>query len=213
MAVFFYVQKFLCNQKKAVKSKRFDCIDTFIVDVEKDNEYVVFNKSSEKSTSFTEITLDENFFEVFKTVNDVKTYIEQTFLDDDISVIVQSINNEDDDLNIKCNLISSNTSSEETISLSHYLNDIDAYAVINKKIQYITSLDDISYNNYVYADGKITKYDKDVHNIDDLICENKLNYVTVTLIPNSMQEKFDSFYEALGDYGEAVDKFDDLDKD
>lgn len=203
---------FMLSNNIQIKSKRFDCVDTFIVDVEKDNEYVVFNKSSEKSTSFTEITLDEKFFEVFKTANDVKTYIEQTFLDDDISVIVQSINDEDGDLNIKCNLISSNASSEETISLSHYLNDIDAYAVINKKIQYITSLDDISCNNYVYADGKITKYDKDVHNIDDLIFENKLNYVTVTLIPNSMQEKFDSFYEALGDYGEAVDKFDDFDR-
>jgi len=70
---------FMLSNNIKIKSKRFDCIDTFIVDVEKDNEYVVFNKSSEKSTSFTEITLDENFLKYLKLQTMLKHILSKPF--------------------------------------------------------------------------------------------------------------------------------------
>ncbi len=200
---------FMLSDSIKIKTKRFDSPDTIIVDVEKNNDYVVFDKCDEKRSSFTEITLDATFFQVFKAANDVKEYIEQTFLDDDISIVIQD-KKDDGDVNIECSLISHNIAGEETISLSCYLKEIEAYAAINKKVQYTQSLDDISNNNYVYKDGKITKYDSNIHNINDYIYDNALNYITVTLIPECLRVKFESFYEALDDYQEVIDKFEDL---
>lgn len=207
-----FLSCFMLSNNIRIKSKRFDSSDTLIVDAEKGNEYVIFNKSCEESTSFTKITLDETFFEIFKTVNDVKNYIEQTFLDDDIPIIIQSTPNENNSTNIKCNLISLKIPGKEIASLSPYLNGIEVSASLRKKIQYITSLDDISYNNYIYKNDRIIKYDASIHNINELISKNELNYVTVTFIPRCMREKFELLCEAFGDYKEAVDKFTSFDR-
>lgn len=204
---------FMLSNNVQIKSKRFDQADTIIVDIEKDNEYVVFSKSSERRSSFTEIILDETFFEVFPTVELVKSYIEETFLDSSISIRIQKVESNNEFEKIKCDLLSLTSEEKDDICLNKYLKDIEAYIMMNRNIDFIQSLDDISYtNNYIYENGKLSKYDSSKHNIDNFISNNQLNFATITFIPNSMQEKFNSYCEALDDYADAIEKIGDLDR-
>lgn len=204
---------FMLSNNVQIKSKRFDSADTIIVDIEKDNEYVVFSKSSERRSSFTEIILDETFFEVFPTAELVKSYIEETFLDSSININIQNVDSNNEFEKIKCDLLSLTSEGKEDICLNKYLNDIEAYTIISKNINFIQSLDDFSYShNYVYENGKFSKYDPSKHNIDNFISNNRLNFATITFVPNSMQEKFDSYCEVLDDYADVIDKFEDLDR-
>lgn len=203
---------FMLSDTVKIKTKRFDSRDTYVVDVEKNNEYVIFNKVLDNAISFTEITLDKMFFEVFNSVDDIKSYIEKTFLADGIDIIIQIIDKNGKCLDVKCDLMAFDLDKDDKICISKYLDGIEAYASINKKVRFIDSLHYLSGNNYIYINGELLKYDSNTHNIDDLIYDNELNYVTATLITKSLQEKLDSFYEALDDYEEAVEKLNDIEE-
>lgn len=201
-----FLSCFMLSNNVQIRSKRFDSDDTIIIDIEKDNEYVVFSKSSEHRPSFTEIILDETFFNAFPSKESVISYIEETFLNSSIDITIKSIEASNEQNSYKCNLLSLTSTGKDDICLTKYLNNFEAYATINKNLEYIKTLDDYSNTNYIYENNRFSKYDASKHNIDKLIIENELTYITIVFIPNSMSEKLESYYEALGDYKEAIEK-------
>ncbi|MBO5369295.1 MAG: ATP-binding protein [Clostridia bacterium] len=201
---------FMLSNNIHIKTKRFDSEDTITVDIEKDNEYVVFNKTITSELSFTEISLDDTFFSVFNSIDQVKFYIETMFLNDDIEIYIQYLENGEEH-SIKCDMIDLNTI-ENHECLSKYLKGIDLCVEMSNNVQYIKTLDDISECNYVYKDGKLIKYNSAIHNINDLVFENKLHCATITFIPSCEGDKLEYYIEALDDYTEAIERMEGLDK-
>lgn len=206
-----FLSCFMLSDEVKVITRYYKSADRYLIHLEKNDEYTSLSKVEDHTMEGTEIILNhENFMRVFKgETGNVVGFMTKYFLTDDIQVEVYN--------NSNVPILISNNLKPDTvpeglikIDLKDYLKDIEGYALLKKKRDYISSIDDIDFRGTLYQytpEGmKIVKDNADI-DIDKFIVGSELKYYNIPLVSREMENDFLSIFK-YNDLQDTIDKLD-----
>lgn len=208
-----FLSCFMLSDEVKVITRYYKSSEKYLILLEKNNEYTSLTKQENHSLDGTEIILNyKNFIEIFdnKPFN-VVDFMNRYFLTDDIQVEVYV--NSNDPILIS-NSLKIDTIPEGLIKIDfkNYLTDIEGYALIKKKKDYVSTIKDIDFKGTLYQyslDGIIIVEDTADINIDNFIIDSKLKYYNIPLVTDEMENDFLSILK----YNDLEDTIDKLERD
>lgn len=204
---------FMLSNNVEVVTKRYDEHKVNEVSIEKDSEFICLTQKDDLRLQGTDIILDyKEFSEVFKDIDAIKRFVEVTFLDNEIPIIIC----ENDGINyndIKCNLVKLKEEEKDIIRLDNYLNNMLGYVDIKyRNMKFIKNLSQIPEDDiaecYVYDGYELKKEDDfECLNISELISgDDSIFYISIPIINEEVYDDFKKAYDVLDDYEEALEK-------
>lgn len=206
-----FLSCFMLSDDVKVITRHYKSADRYLIHLEKNDEYTSLSKVEDHTLEGTEIILNhENFMRVFKgETGNVVGFMTKYFLTDDIQLELY------DNSNVP--IVISNNLKPDTVpeglikvELKDYLKDIEGYALLKKKRDYVSSIDDIDFRGTLYQyspEGlKIVKNTADI-DIDSFIVGSELNYYNIPLVSKEMENDFLSILK-YNDLLETIDKLD-----
>lgn len=206
---------FMLSNNVKVYSKRYDDSKLNIIELESNSEYICLTQSIQNRKQGTDITLDlQEFKYVFGNVSKVKDFIEKNFIDCGIPIkIVKRTDGVTTE--IRCNMVEIKNNSNTVARLDMYLKDIEGYIDLTSvSIDTIKSLDQVDGNeSYIYLVGRDKLISSEISKttINDFIVDNKISYLRIPIITDSISDDFNKYLDVLDDYHEALNKLDDID--
>lgn len=144
-----FLASFMLSDSLKVRTRDYRESNILEVDIFKDNEYVSIKEQENVNFSGTEIHLNyEQFFKVFKSIEDVKEYIKDNFLIQNFEIIIEGTN---------IQAVSDRTGYNQVINLSEYLEGVDVKLYTFKPLEanFVEYLDEIKRGDILYCfDGK-----------------------------------------------------------
>lgn len=211
-----FLSCFMLSDNVKVITRHYKGKDKYLIELEKGNEWTSLTESEDVSFDGTEVILDyKNFIEVFenKTQN-VKTFLNKYFLTDGVDF--ELIDKSNKDISKIINPVILSTPLEKgliKIELNNYIKDIDGYALIKPKSEFIKKFEDINFPGtlYKYDDefGLQEVNDFSTLSIDDYIVGKEINYLSIPLIEDHNEEDFRSGMKFTNDdIDEVINKMD-----
>ena len=208
-----FLSCFMLSDEVKVITRYYKSSEKYLILLEKNSEYTSITKQENHSLDGTEIILNyKNYIEVFddKTYN-VVDLMKRYFLTDDIQVEVYVNSNEPISIS---NSLKIETIPEGLIKidLKNYLTDIEGYALIKKKKDYVSTIKDIDFKGTLYRyslDGIIIVEDTTEIKIDNYIIDSELKYYNIPLVTDDMENDFLSILK----YNDLEDTIDKLERD
>ncbi len=211
-----FLSCFMLSDDVKVITRHYKGKDRYLIELEKGNEWTSLTESEDVSFDGTEVILDyKNFMEVFENKpQNVKTFLNKYFLTDgvDFELIDKSIK----EISKIINPVILSTPLEKgliKIELNNYIKDIDGYALIKPKSEFIKKFEDINFPGTLY------KYDDEVGlqevndfstlSIDDYIVGKEINYLSIPLVEDHNEDDFRSGMKFTNDdIDEVINKMD-----
>lgn len=211
-----FLSCFMLSDNVKVITRHYKGKDKYLIELEKGNEWTSLTESEDVSFDGTEVILDyKNFIEVFENKSqNVKAFLNKYFLTDgvDFELIDKSIK----EISKIINPVIHSTPLEKgfiKIELNNYIKDIDGYAIIKPKSEFIKKFEDINFPGTLY------KYDDEVGlqevndfstlSIDDYIVGKELNYLSIPLVEDHNEDDFQSGMKFTNDdIDEVINKMD-----
>lgn len=200
---------FMLSDNVIVKAKHYTQNVINEVEIERASEYICLSCTESIKTQGTEVVLNYNsFVNVFANkIDRVKSFIEENFLIDDVNIrfiIVENGEHQKIICSSKPNIKSSRN------SLKDYLHGIDANVVIKDNYKYIDRLKELTDGSsnevYIYDERDNSLSQDEEVNINDFICDDRVMFLKIPIIDDSLAEKFNKLIEALEDWDEAYEK-------
>jgi len=207
----------MLSDEVKVSTRHYKSTQRYLIELEKGNEWTSINKTDDVSFDGTEVILNyTNFFGVFKNdFKNVKKFLMTYFLTDGIEFelidksakIIEKIDNP----------IKLTTPLEKgfvKIDFQDYLNDIEGYALIKSKSEFIKKFADIKFHGTLYKyneeEGLVEVEDISSLNIDDYINEKQIKYLSIPIVEYDIEDDFQNGMKFTdGDIDEVIDKLDD----
>lgn len=211
-----FLSCFMLSDNVKVITRHYKGKDKYLIELEKGNEWTSLTESEDVSFDGTEVILDyKNFIEVFENKSqNVKAFLNKYFLTDgvDFELIDKSIK----EISKIINPVIHSTPLEKgfvKIELNNYIKDIEGYAIIKPKSEFIKKFEDINFPGTLY------KYDDEVGlqevndfstlNIDDYIVGKEINYLSIPLVEDHNEDDFQSGMKFTNDdIDEVINKMD-----
>lgn len=179
---------FMLSNNIKVITRYFNQPDKYIIEIEKGNEYTSMLKSEDVEFEGTEVVFNfTEFISVFNNeIKNVSNFLTKFFITDEIELELIDVVSKT--TNKIINLINTDIKPEKgiAINLNDYLNDIEGYAVVKLKDNFIRGFQDVSFkgNLYLYDhDNGLTRVeDFSTINITDYLVDNKLKYYELPII-------------------------------
>ncbi|WP_269235632.1 HD domain-containing protein [Flavobacterium flavigenum] len=208
-----FLSCFMLSDEVKVITRYYKSSDRYLINLEKNNEYTSLTKAEDHSLDGTEIILNyKNFINVFENNSaKVVAFMNKYFLTDDIQVELY------DNSNVPI-LISNNLKTVTVpdglikIDLSNYLKDIEGYALIKKKSDYVSSINHIDFKGTLFqysCDGIKIVQDTSAIDIDNFIINSELKYYNIPIVRTAMENDFLSILK----YNDLEDTIDKLERD
>lgn len=211
-----FLSCFMLSDNVKVITRHYKGKDKYLIELEKGNEWTSLTESEDVSFDGTEVILDyKNFIEVFENkAQNVKAFLNKYFLTDgvDFELIDKSIK----EITKIINPVIHSTPLEKgfiRIELNNYIKDIDGYAIIKPKSEFIKKFEDINFPGTLY------KYDDEVGlqevndfstlSINDYIVGKEINYLSIPLVEDHNEDDFQSGMKFTNDdIDEVINKMD-----
>jgi len=211
-----FLSCFMLSDNVKVITRHYKGKDKYLIELEKDNEWTSLTESEDVTFDGTEVILDyKNFIEVFENKpQNVKTFLNKYFLTDGVDF--ELIDKSNKDILKIINPVILSTPLEKgliKIELNNYIKNIDGYALIKPKSEFIKKFEDINFSGtlYKYDDefGLQEVNDFSTLSIDDYIVGKEINYLSIPLIEDHNEEDFRSGMKFTNDdIDEVINKMD-----
>lgn len=203
---------FMLSKNVKIITKQFGDSKANTIIINRDSEYVGISLEEIQFSHGTEIILDYNeFFRVFKDVEEVKFFIKRNFILDEVSIILIHNTNGNYE-NIEFDLNPLNKIILNNVSLTKYLDDIEIYTDIKfSKSCFFNNLRDLTGNvGYFYDedDYKLHEETEEYFNLFEYIEDEKLKFLNLAIIENENSDRFNDALDYLEDYEAALNKVD-----
>lgn len=200
----------LSNNVKVITKSQFES-KAIAIQISKDSEYVCVSSESIQFNHGTEIIFNyDDFMCVFENVENVKKFIQENFIADGINISINYFNNGKVN-EIPVDLVPLKNTSTFNVSLTEYLNDIEAYANVKfSKSCFINDLADVTKKETFFYDVNnhniISEKACNTFNIKKYVEEGKIKYLDVAIIDDYDADEYNKAVEILDDYEDALDK-------
>ena len=200
----------LSDNVKVITKSQFEN-KAIAIQISKDSEYVCVSSESIQFNHGTEIIFNyDDFMCVFENVENIKRFIQENFIVDGINISLNYFHNGNANT-ILVDLVPLKNISTFNVSLTKYLNNIEAYANVKfSRSCFINNLVDLTKEDtYVYDINNhnlIHEIECNELNIKKYIEEGKIKYLDVAIIDDYEAEKYNKAVEILDDYEEALYK-------
>jgi len=193
-----FLSCFMLSNEVQVITKHFDSNKRYIIDLEKNSEYIAFREEEDNSNeSGTKIILNLNSFcnVIMKRDNsetEIHNFINKYLFIENFLLKINGNNISNNKINIESNYI---------INLNDYLFDVEGYLEIDKSNYLIDTISEdikFSFSSYFFNDDKLKKIDyTDNLKLTDIVTDNQLNYIKIPLINDfDAYEKVNAIIEA-----------------
>jgi hypothetical protein len=211
-----FLSCFMLSDNVKVVTRHYKGKNKYLIELEKGNEWTSLTESEDVSFDGTEVILDyKNFIEVFENKpQNVKTFLNKYFLTDgvDFELIDKSIK----EISKIINPVILSAHLEKgliKIELNNYIKDIEGYALIKPKSEFIKKFEDINFPGtlYKYDDefGLQAVNDFSTLSIDDYIVGKEINYLSIPLVEDHNEDDFRSGMKFTNDdIDEVINKMD-----
>lgn len=201
---------FMLSQNVKIITKQFSETNANTIMIKRDSEYVCISSEDIQFTHGTEIVLDyDEFVKVFQNINDVRLFIMENFISDEVSVSLNDIVN-GENKKIDLNLKSLEDIVLEKVPLTNYLKDIEVYADIKfSKECFFEDLKTLTSNNsYFYNedDRNLLEEIGDGVNLSEYVEDDKIKYLKIAIIEKKNSEEFNRALDYLDDFQQALNR-------
>lgn len=171
-----FLSCFMLSDEVKVITRHYKAKNKYLIELEKGNEWTSLTETEDVLFDGTEVILNyNNFMEVFENKpQSVKLFLEKYFLTDNINF--ELVDKSMQEISKIINPITLSTSTEKgliKIDLKDYIIDIDGYALIKPKSEFIKKFDEINFPGTLYKyddnEGFLKVTDFSTLNIDDYI--------------------------------------------
>lgn len=199
---------FMLSQNVKIITKQLGENNANTIMIKRDSEYVCISSEDIQFIHGTEIILDyDEFIKVFKNMNDVKIFIAENFISDEVSITLNHIV-DGENTKVDLDLKSLQDSISEKVSLTNYLNDIEIYADIKfSKACFFKDLKNLTSNtSYFYNEDDYDLYEEteDGFNLYEYVEDNQIKYLEIAVVGNRDSEEFNRALDYLDDFEQAL---------
>ncbi|NRT10584.1 ATP-binding protein [Flavobacterium sp. 14A] len=211
-----FLSCFMLSDEVKVLTRHYKAKNKYLIELEKGNEWTSLTESEDVSFDGTEVILNYiNFIKVFENKpQNVKVFLNKYFLTDGINfeVVDKSLK----EITKIENPIKLSTPLEKgfiKIDLKDYIKDIEGYALIKPKSEFIKKFDEINFPGTLYKynddEGLEEVTDFSTLNIDDYIVAEEIKYLSIPLVEDNFEDDFSSGMKFTNeDVDEVIDKMD-----
>jgi molecular chaperone HtpG len=211
-----FLSCFMLSDEVKVKTRHYKSKFKYLIELEKGNEWTSLTESEDVVFDGTEVILNYlHFIEVFENKpQKVQDFLKHYFLTDGIEF--ELINKADKQIAKIANPIKFSETLEKgiiKIDLQDYLNDIEGYALIKIKNNFIKTFEEIDFNGTIYKydeeDGLTEITDLLTIPIDEYISGKELKFLSIPLVEAHTEDDFVSGMKFTNDdLDEVISKMD-----
>ncbi|MDP1624492.1 MAG: ATP-binding protein [bacterium] len=211
-----FLSCFMLSGDVKVLTRHYKSKNMYLIELEKGNEWTSLTETENVVFEGTEVILNySNFIEVFDNKpQSIKSFLDTYFLTDGIDF--ELIDKSAMQIIKIVNPIILNTSIDKglvKIELQDYLNDIEGYALIKTKSDFIKKFEEIDFPGTIYryneAQGFLKVTDFSTLNIDDYIDGKEIKYLSIPLVESQSESAFLSGMKFTNDdVDEVIEKMD-----
>ncbi len=211
-----FLSCFMLSDDVKVKTRHYKSKNKYLIELEKADEWTSLTESEDVVFDGTEVILNySNFIEVFENKpQKVKDFLNLYFLTDGIDF--ELIDKSDKQISKISNpiiLLNPPDKGLIKIELQDYLIDIEGYALIKNKSNFIKKLEEIDFPGTLYRynddEGFSAVEDFSSLQIDDYINGMEIKYLTIPLVGSHIEDDFLSGMKFTGDdVKEVIEKMD-----
>lgn len=211
-----FLSCFMLSNEVKVLTRHYKSKNKFLIELEKGNEYTSLTETEDVVFDGTEVILNyTNFIEVFDNKSQtVKTFLNTYFLTDGIDFeLIDKSAKQIEKISNQIILSAPLDKGIVKIELQDYLIDIDGYALIKKKSDFIKNFEEIDFSGTLYRynddEGFIEVTDFSTLKIDDYINEKEIKYLSIPLVESQSEADFISGMKFTNDdVDEVITKMD-----
>ena len=211
-----FLSCFMLSDEVKVLTRHYKSKHKYLIELEKGNEWTSLTETEDVVFDGTEVILNyTNFIEVFDNKpQSVKTFLGTYFLTDGIDF--ELIDKSAKQITKIINPIILSTPLDKglvKIELQDYLKDIEGYALIKNKSNFIKKFEEIDFPGTLYRynddEGFLEVDDFSALNIDDYINGKEIKYLSIPLVESQLEEDFVSGMKFTDDdIDEVIEKMD-----
>jgi hypothetical protein len=211
-----FLSCFMLSDEVKVLTRHYKSKHKYLIELEKGNEWTSLTETEDVVFDGTEVILNyTNFIEVFDNKpQSVKAFLNSYFLTDGIDF--ELIDKSAKEISKIINPIILTTPLDKglvKIELQDYLKDIDGYALIKNKSNFIKKFEEIDFPGTLYRynddEGFLKVDDFSTLNIDDYINGKEIKYLSIPLVDSESEDDFISGMKFTDDdVDEVIEKMD-----
>lgn len=201
---------FMFSQNVKIITKQLDEHNANTIIINRDSEHVCMSSEEIQLSHGTEIVVEyDEFISVFENMDDIRLFISENFILDEVSIFLNHIV-DGENKNVNLDLKSLQDSVSEKVSLTNYLNDIEAYANIKfSKACFFKDLKSLTRNkSYFYNEDDYDLYEEseDGFNLYEYVENDQMKYLEIAVIDSSDSEEFNTALDYLDDFQQASNR-------
>ncbi|MCX6290902.1 MAG: ATP-binding protein [Bacteroidetes bacterium] len=211
-----FLSCFMLSDEVKVVTRHYKSKNKYLIELEKGNEWTSLTESEDVVFDGTEVVLNySNFIAVFEnSPQKVNEFLNKYFLTDGIDF--ELIDKSPKQISKISNLINLSTPPEKgviKIEFRDYLKDIEGYALIKNKNNFIKKFEEIDFTGTLYKyndeEGFLEVTDFSCLQIDDYINGNEITYLTIPLVTLDKEDEFLSGMKFTDDdVNQVIEKMD-----
>lgn len=211
-----FLSCFMLSDEVKVITRHYKSKNKYLIELEKGNEWTSLTETEDVVFDGTEVFLNyTNFIEVFDhKPQSVKAFLDTYFLTDGIDF--ELIDKSEKQIVKVINPINLSTPLDKglvKIDLQDYLKDIEGYALIKNKSDFIKKFEEIDFPGTLYRyndeEGFLKVIDYSSLNIDDYINGEEIKYLTIPLVEWQSEDDYISGMKFTNDdVDEVIEKMD-----
>lgn len=211
-----FLSCFMLSNEVKVITRHYKSKYKYLIELEQGNEWTSLTETEDVTFDGTEVILNyQNFIKAFSNKpENVEKFLNMYFLTDGINfeLINKKLENKISIINL-INTISLPDKGYVKIDLSEYFREINGYALIKNKNNFIKTFEDISFV------GELYKYDNEngIEKVEDFSClqidnyinDKEIKYVAIPLVYHDIEDDFLSGMKFTNnDLDEVLEKLD-----
>ncbi|WP_319589919.1 ATP-binding protein [uncultured Draconibacterium sp.] len=206
---------FMLSSNIKVITRYYSSQDKYIIELEKGNEFTSMLKSNDVRFEGTEVVFNYNeFMSVFNgKIEDVSDFLRKYFITEGIEL--ELINVEKKERIAIENKFDKNITPDKgyLIDLSCYLKEVEGYAIVKHRNNFIHTLNDISFEGdlflYEYEKGLYEAKEPSKLDIDFYMLNNKVRYFNIPLVESQNVSDYQNGLKYTDDdVSEVIEKMD-----
>lgn len=211
-----FLSCFMLSDEVKVLTRHYKSKHKYLIELEKGNEWTSLTETEDVVFDGTEVILNyTNFIEVFDNKpQSVKAFLNSYFLTDGIDFeLIDKSAKEISKINNPIILSTPLDKGLVKIELQDYLKDIEGYALIKNKSNFIKKFEEIDFPGILYRynedEGFLEVDDFSTLNIDDYINGKEIKYLSIPLVESQSEDDFLSGMKFTNDdVDEVIEKMD-----
>jgi molecular chaperone HtpG len=213
-----FLSCFMLSDEVKVLTRHYKAKNKYLIELEQGNEWTSLTETEDVLFDGTEVVLTySQFVDVFENRHEnIKKFLKAFFLTDGIEFALVDVPAKK--IDIIDNPIKLNTPLEKGIiklDFQDYLTEIEGYALIKVKSNFIKKFEDLTFTGDVYnydpEQGLVLVNEFVDFDIDDYVIDKRITYLTIPLVESYLQDDFLSGMRFTND--ELVEVLDKLDRE